>query len=348
MSNEDRNAWTEPGTFEVAPGVHRIPLPLPGDGLKAINVYAIADGDDLTLVDCGWRHPKAVDALRAGLATLGSDGKNITRVLATHAHYDHYGLTAYLRDHAGSEILLGRAELDMILPALQGTWDRASDFRREFFLRHGAGELIEEIESRPDDEDYESIRGQGRWEMPDTLLDDGDVVAIGDRRLRAILTPGHTRGHLAFFDETSGLLFAGDHVLPHITPSLGFEPFADGKALERFLDSLRAIRAVPATRVLPGHGPVFDDLAGRVDELIAHHDGRLDRCVSIVAAGGPEPAVDVARQLPWTRRDTPFAELDILNRLLAVGETVTHLERLVDTGVLSKDDDAGIVAYAAA
>ena len=43
--------WTEPGLFTVAPGVHRIPLPLPNDGLRAVNVYAIESGDDLVLVD---------------------------------------------------------------------------------------------------------------------------------------------------------------------------------------------------------------------------------------------------------------------------------------------------------
>src|SRR3712207_8035936 len=45
--------------------------------------------------------------------------------------------------------------------------------------------------------------------------------------------PIYTRGHLMFLDERDGTLFAGDHVLPHITPSLGFEPFMDGRALER-------------------------------------------------------------------------------------------------------------------
>ena len=46
--------WTEPGLFTVAPGVHRIPLPLPNDGLRAVNVYAIESGDDLVLIDAGW------------------------------------------------------------------------------------------------------------------------------------------------------------------------------------------------------------------------------------------------------------------------------------------------------
>lgn len=48
-----RHEWMRPGAYEVAPGVHRIPLPLPNDGLRAVNVYAITDGDGLTLVDGG-------------------------------------------------------------------------------------------------------------------------------------------------------------------------------------------------------------------------------------------------------------------------------------------------------
>ena len=52
--------WAEPGAWPVAPGVHRIPLPLPMDGLKAVNVYALETDDGLTLVDAGW----AVEASR--------------------------------------------------------------------------------------------------------------------------------------------------------------------------------------------------------------------------------------------------------------------------------------------
>ena len=55
-----RDDWTLPGVFEVAPGVHRIVCPLPGDGLKAVNVYAIEDGDGLAL------------STRAGAATRSS------------------------------------------------------------------------------------------------------------------------------------------------------------------------------------------------------------------------------------------------------------------------------------
>src|ERR1700694_3466319 len=48
-----RGAWAEPGAYAVAPGVHRIPLPLPGDSLRAVNVYAIEDDKRIVLVDSG-------------------------------------------------------------------------------------------------------------------------------------------------------------------------------------------------------------------------------------------------------------------------------------------------------
>lgn len=41
MTSTGSGAWVEAGAFEVAPGVYRIPLPLPNDGLRAVNVYAV-------------------------------------------------------------------------------------------------------------------------------------------------------------------------------------------------------------------------------------------------------------------------------------------------------------------
>ena len=74
-------------------------------------------------------------------------------------------------------------------------------------------------------------------------------------------TPGHTRGHLVFQDRATGLLFAGDHVLPHITPSIGFEGGAVDFPLRDYLESLRLVRAHAGRRLLPAHGPVTAERA---------------------------------------------------------------------------------------
>ena len=63
-----------------------------------------------------------------------------------------------------------------------------------------------------------------------------------------------------FADHAAGLLFAGDHVLPTITPSIGFEPALPAQPLGDFLGSLTKVRGLPDLRLLPAHGPVADSV----------------------------------------------------------------------------------------
>ena len=95
----------------------------------------------------------------------------------------------------------------------------------------------------------------GTWQYPDQWLAAGSVITFGDRKLQAIHTPGHTRGHSCFYDADAGLLFAGDHVLPHITPSIGYEPEVNRRALADYLDSLHLVLAMPDARLLPPWRP---------------------------------------------------------------------------------------------
>jgi glyoxylase-like metal-dependent hydrolase (beta-lactamase superfamily II) len=105
-----RDNWTEPGTFEVAPGIYRIPLPLPNDGLRAVNVYALTDGDDLMLIDSGWAIADARDVLDRGLDALGASARDVRRILVTHVHRDHYTQAVYLRREFGTRVGLGAGE----------------------------------------------------------------------------------------------------------------------------------------------------------------------------------------------------------------------------------------------
>ncbi|MCA1189470.1 MBL fold metallo-hydrolase, partial [Saccharopolyspora sp. 6T] len=119
-----RHEWIEPGAFEVAPGVHRIPLPMPGDGLRAVNVYALEDGDGLALVDAGWALPEAREALERGLGLLERGIGDVRRFLVTHLHRDHYTLAVRLRAETGATIALGAGERPSLEALLDGTADR--------------------------------------------------------------------------------------------------------------------------------------------------------------------------------------------------------------------------------
>ncbi len=336
----DAPPWTEPGAYEVAEGVHRIPLPLPMDGLRAVNVYVLETEAGLTLIDGGWAVEASRRQLDDSLASIDRKVADITRFLVTHVHRDHYTQAIAVRREVGAHVSLGigdKPTLDLVLGE-----DHDDPTARQL-LRAGAGRLVEGWQremrrARPD---------LTTWEYPDTWLDGDHRLAVGTRTLDAVPTPGHTQGHFVFADRDAGLLFAGDHVLPTITPSIGFEPVYAAQPLGDFLGSLATVRAMPDLRLLPAHGPVTDSTHARIDELVAHHDERLRLCLAAVEAGRAT-AYEVAAELPWTRRATPLAKLDVFNAALASMETMAHLELLAAQGRIRRRDDEGLFVYGAA
>ena len=174
-----------------------------------------------------------------------------------------------------------------------------------------------------------------------------DVLAfdIGTRTLSVVSTPGHTRGHVVFADAAAGLLFAGDHVLPHITPSIGFQEAPSAEPLREYLQSLNVVRRLPDMQLLPAHGPVSPSTHSRIDELTEHHAERL-RLMAGVLSTGQCTGYDVALAIGWTRRQLKLADLDLMNQMLAICETVYHLDLLVAQAVaVSQVADDGIRRY---
>src|SRR5689334_18927947 len=90
ISPDSGALWTEPGAWQVAPGVHRIPLPLPMDGLRAINVYVMETEQGLVLIDGGWAIPESRSLFESSLKQMGYSVTDIRKFLVTHMHRDHY------------------------------------------------------------------------------------------------------------------------------------------------------------------------------------------------------------------------------------------------------------------
>jgi glyoxylase-like metal-dependent hydrolase (beta-lactamase superfamily II) len=335
--DEDRHAWERPGAFEVAPGIHRIPLPLPGDLLKAVNVYAISDGDQVVLIDGGWALDVAEERLAAGLATIGYELGAVREYLVTHMHRDHYTNAVAMRRRHGGRIALGEGERAGI-EAMARPHDRVDMGR---LLEAGAEELARQHDvNRPPPD-------PSLWTPPDRWLADGVDVPLRTRTLRVIATPGHTRGHVVYHDPDHATLFCGDHVLPHITPSIGVELNRPLSPLRDYLTSLELVRALPDARLLPAHGPVRASVHERIDELLRHHDERLTATAQAVDAGNGT-AYEVAHALTWTRRRHRLADLDLFNATLAVLETMAHLRVLVERGWLVEKSVDGVAVFARA
>jgi len=329
--------WTVPGVHDVGGGLFRIPLPLPQDGLQAVNVYAVRDGDGLVLIDSGWAITEARDLLEQAVKLLGSSLANVRRFLVTHVHRDHYTLAVTLRREFGMRIALGRGEAGTLRVAQDPDADQWAPMLARLH-RGGADDLGRELGKAPANHDAAD------WADPDDWLDGPQEIALEAGTWQVHPTPGHTRGHVVFVDAARDVMFAGDHVLPRITPSIGFEQQVAELPLRDYLDSLKLVRGLPDRRLLPAHGPVAPSVHARVDELIEHHHTRLAQIDETVDAGAAT-AGESARRLLWTRHGRTFGELDLLSRCLAVTETMAHLDVLVLTGRLSRSEVDGVAHY---
>ncbi|GEP39079.1 MBL fold metallo-hydrolase [Nocardioides psychrotolerans] len=341
VSPDSGEHWTAEGAWRVADGIFRIPLPLPMDGLRAINVYAIETGDGLTLVDGGWSIPVARELLDRCLREVGYGFGDIRRFLVTHVHRDHYTMARVLGTELGADVSLGLDELPAI-DLLHSVGQLSANPFVAVLVSAGARDVADQW-VRMDGDD---LPDPAMWAHPDTWLSGDQELEVGTRVIDAVHTPGHTPGHFVFADRAAGLLFAGDHVLPTITPSIGFTVPPTDQPLGDFMASLTKVRGLPDLTILPAHGPVAPSSHTRVDELLVHHERRLAESLHLLA-GGPRTSYDVAQGLGWTRHETPFEKLDVFSQGMASMETKAHLELLVARGRATREEHPDGVVFAA-
>jgi glyoxylase-like metal-dependent hydrolase (beta-lactamase superfamily II) len=283
------------------------------------------------LIDPGWNSDESWDALRAGLRSLNADLSRVSGVLVTHMHRDHVGLAGPIREQSGAWIAMHPDDHAQLARPEQRDPEAMAARRLEFLCSLGATES-EAAEVVGPAERYAASVGLA---LPDRHLADGDLADIPGWRLRAVHTPGHTPGHLCFVDERSRRLFAGDHVLPRITPNVSLRPAGPQSALGDYLDSLAKVRDLDVDEVLPAHEWRFQGLAERVDHIAAHHERRLDELFAAIKGHpGATPWI-LASHLTWSR---PWEQYNGQLRVSAVTETASHVSELVRRGLVAATD----------
>jgi glyoxylase-like metal-dependent hydrolase (beta-lactamase superfamily II) len=318
-------------TSAHAQGILQIRLPMAGNPLRYINGYVLEDDDGLTLIDAGWKADDVLAALESGLRAHGYGLLDIRRLLITHAHFDHYGLAGTLRRAGVAELIMHR--LDWALAR--------DDFRDPAAIDAAADAWIARNGLTVDASlDEELMHRRTEVAAPTRELDGGEQIG----RLLALWTPGHTPGHLCFIDERSGAIFSGDHILDPVTPHVGIWRPGNADPLGDYIASLHAAGATRATYVFPAHGEPFADLQRRVGELLAHEDQRESQ-VTAALDGAAASAGDIARALPWTRRNRTFAELSPAHQQFAVAETLAHLERLRANAAVTREERSDSIVY---
>ncbi|MBV8979388.1 MAG: MBL fold metallo-hydrolase [Acidimicrobiia bacterium] len=317
-----------PPVERVRPGLWSVPVPIPNNPLRYVLVYAFETDKGPYLVDAGWNTDDAYEVLCRGLVTAGFDIGDVQGVLVTHIHPDHYGLAGRIREASGAWVALHPADAALV-------HDRYEEPRP---LVERMGELLMRA-GAPEDE-VQSLKGASMPVLPfvvtthpDILLEDGDKPEVPGWDLVSIWTPGHTAGHLCFYERDLRLMLSGDHVLPRITPNISVNPQAENPLVD-YLASLDKVAEFETDEVLPAHEHRFVGLQARVNELKAHHEERFGEVIDAIESGS-NTAWDITARMRWSRS---WDRINGWMRRAALGEALAHIRVLEARGVVRQLD----------
>ena len=324
---------SDPKVREVAPGIFVVHLPLPMRP-TIVNVTVLHSRNEWALVDTGVNSADSIACLEEALKQAGGTLDQISKIICTHHHPDHFGTSKTYKERTGAEVYLNRLEWessDSFAPR-----DR-SDAAVSFFIRHGIP--LNRFVKVPSPAEFWS--GLYVPTRPDHFIDDGDVIRVGDFELEVISTPGHTRGHCVMYLRTQRLMIVGDHLLPKITPHVGVFPGGPANPLRDFLDSQRKVQGFDVQMVLPAHGGIYSDHRHRANQIIQHHHYRMQEMLDIVRRR-PRTAYDVASQAFGFDIESPLSV-----QFPATFETLAHLEYLQAVGDVRREERDERIFYRA-
>ncbi len=312
----------------VAEGVYqlKVPVPIP---LVFVSAYLVEGDDGWTLIDTGFDYPEGRAAWESGAAAVGCDlRRDVERIVVTHFHPDHLGAAHWLQEISGAPVYMLESEIQNS----REVWENRDQSKFiDHLVRHGMDRETTEKAAR-------SMRTN--LVLPEKMipLKKGEEMPLGPGTSWVVHAPGHADHQLMLHDEGRRILFAADHVLLKITPNVGLWPETTPDPLNRYMENLRSMRSLPVELVLPGHGPLFHDLEGRIEELLVHHEERLEEMLREIR-DRPKTPFEVSRKV--------FRYgLSIYERCFALAETLAHLDHLVLEDRAERMDD-GTVSFRA-
>ncbi len=297
-------------------------------GLPYVLPYMIRDGGETVLVDCGWNTDSAYSALEAGMQEHGSHPSEISRLVITHIHPDHYGMAGRLKQTSSCNVMMHEKDADAITERYFAPKSLTDQMAR-FMHMNG----VPTMESPAMSMGSMGMLGMVAAVPPDTQFQGGEILKVGQFDFEVIWTPGHSPGHICLYEPNHKILLTGDHILPTITPNVSIHAQTHGSPLGDYMRSLEKLVDLDVKWVLPAHEFDTKDLKKRIIEIEEHHILRLDEMTKCVDRGG-STAWEVAGRVKWATG--MLSDFEPFMQRAAVGETIAHLEYLFEVGRLGK------------
>ena len=320
---------------EILPGIFRIVVPIPHSPLKATNAYLIKGKGRNLLVDTGQNRAESLAEMQKSLGELSIDMRD-TDIFLTHMHADHSGLIPFLRTD-GTRIYASASAAESVNFML--TDDSPMERLYQAACRNG----FSPVEARAAIQRHPGSDSGTHQALDFTFVADEQVIEVGAYQLTCVATPGHTQGHFCLYEPVNKILFSGDHVLGDISPNITHY-LGDDDPLADFLNSLQKVARLDVGIVLPGHRRIFTDCRGRIDELLQHHQRRVEEALSILE-NGPLTGYEVASRMTWDMVYRSWDSVAPAQKFFATGEALSHIHFLEHQGLVKRTDNADLTVY---
>ncbi|WP_192929831.1 MBL fold metallo-hydrolase [Alkaliphilus serpentinus] len=320
---------------ELFRNIFRCEVPLPNNPLRALNSYVIKGEDENLIIDTGFNCKESQEAFIKNLIELQVDIPK-SKVVITHLHSDHSGL-AHLVFKRGGQIYMSRGDGAATKGLMKEDNWIAMKKQLEAFGQRVEGGFFDKHPGRlyAPNEDFDY-----------TPIEEGETISIGDYKLEIIAVPGHTPHMINLYEPQHKIYFSGDHILNPITPNIGFWGFQYPVILNQYIHSLKKISSLDINLTLPSHRNVIRDHRGRIDELIAHHEIRLQEVENILReAERSMTVVEVAEGMSWKIPFDSWASFPPPQKSFALGEAMSHLEFLVYKNRATLKKEKGLLLF---
>ena len=323
--------------FEVADGVFWLRMSLPID-LDHINLWLLKDGDDSwTIVDAGYDAPECKD-IWLNVIEHFLAGQTVKQIIITHFHPDHIGLAAWLAHQFNAPILISKGEFDHYDNVINRDAEAFKQTSLRFAKKIGFDNDMASsfsyffgASNKPDD-------ARVKPEMCD-FIQDGDTININGLDWSVVSGSGHSPEHSCLYCRDLNVLISGDQAIARISSNVGVYPSdPNANPLHDWLTSCEKLRdTIPAnTLILPSHQEPFIGIDLRMQTLIDDHHSDLNKLMNGLES--KKRVVD-ARKIIFDR------QLNQVNTVLAIGETLAHLNYLLAVGQIQVQIEDGVAYY---
>ncbi|AAT43707.1 MBL fold metallo-hydrolase [Picrophilus oshimae] len=279
----------------------KVPVEIPA--LRTANIYL----NDNFIIDSGMSR-YSYDYIKSSINV-----DDIDFIVISHMHIDHIGGALYFQKENNIDVYIGINELKYI-----ENIDEYIDFYRSLIKDSGAPDaIIEKIIS-------DNIIGKYIDYYREINLKPLNYI----NGYSIIDTPGHSPGSICIYDSYNERLFSGDHVLERITPNVSMYY---GNPLDDYIKSLEKLKNISIRSIYPGHGNVINNVGNRIDEIIEHHNIRLNQIRSLLKHD--MTAFEIASGITWHYN---FNDMDGNQLGFAIIETVSHLKYLEEKGEIKR------------